>query len=156
MATVGELVAAFEAGELDREALVLALGELVRPGEGTFRADGLNHVALSVSGVAATRDFLVEHVGAGVVQDDGHRCFLAVGRSHFVGLFEVDPPPTGPGVLNHVCFTVPGYDADEAESTARAAGLEVERTEDRVFFRGPDGLVVQLAAEWGDFPIPRA
>jgi hypothetical protein len=34
--------------------------------------------------------------------------------------------------------------------------LEVSRTEDRVFFKGPDGLVVQIASEWGDFPLPEA
>ena len=154
--SVDELLEAYDRGEIDRRSVVLALGEAARADidDSTFAATGLNHVALSVADVAVTRDFLVEHIGAGVVRDEGHRCFLAVGGNHFVGLFRVDPPPPGPGVLNHVCFTIEGYDPDEAERTAREAGLRVRRTEDRVFFWGPDGLVVQVAAEWGDFPLP--
>ena len=152
MGRIEELVDAYDAGEIDRPGLVLALGDAVRADvpPSTFRAIDLNHVALSVTDVAATRDFLVEHLGAGVIRDDGARCFLAVGGHHFVGLFAADPTP----LLNHVCFSVEGYDPEEAERTAREAGLEVRRTEDRVFFWGPDGLVVQVAATWGDFPLP--
>lgn len=156
--TIAEALDAHERGEIDRRTLVLAIGRATRsgPDPSTFTVAGLNHIALSVSDVAATRDFLVRHIGAGVVRDDGERCFLAVGDSHFVGLFRVEPPPSGPGVLNHVCFTVEDYDPDEAERIARDAGLEVHRTEDRVFFAGPDGLVVQVASAWSDFPIPEA
>jgi hypothetical protein len=34
-------------------------------------------------------------------------------------------------------------------------GLSPRRTEHRLYFDDPDGLEVQIASEWGDYPGPR-
>ena len=57
--------------------------------------------------------------------------------------------------MHHYCYTVDGYEAGQAVKTLRAAGLEPERQEDRVYFDDPDGLTVQVSGEWNDYPGPR-
>lgn len=58
----------------------------------------------------------------------------------FIALFSSDSPH-----IEHFCLTVDGYDPDAAEPDLRARGLDVVRREDRVFFRDPDGLLVQVS-----------
>lgn len=53
------------------------------------------------------------------------------------------------------CYTVDGYAAGAAVKTLRAAGLEPERQEDRVYFDDPDGPTVQVSGEWNDYPGSR-
>jgi len=142
-----------EAGALSRGDLVDQLVELVGgpadldPGDSTFRTLGLNHVALTVSNVQAMADFMGEHLGTSEIRIEESRGFLAAGANNFVGLFSGDEPG-----LNHVCITVDGYDPDDAMARLAAAGLEPKRTEDRVFFEGPDGILFQIASTWGDYP----
>ena len=151
MTTIESVVDAYDAGEIDREQLVNSLTELTRRevAPSLFWSEGLNHVALSVSDIGEMTDFLMRTFGASVIRQNESQCFMACGENNFIGLFKASPVG-----YNHVCFTVDGYDADEAEQRARDAGLEVLRNEDRVFMRGPDGMLLQVAAKWGDFPLP--
>lgn len=152
---VETMVEGFESGVLTRSELIDQLVELAggdadrRNGSSTFRTLGLNHVALSVSDVAEMADFMGEHLGTNVISIEPERGFLAAGANHFVGLFRAES--TG---LNHVCFSVEGYDPGDAAQRVRDAGMEPIQTEDRVFFRGPDGILFQVADTWGDYPSP--
>ena len=150
---VAAMVDGYESGALSRDEMIDQLTELAGGDaqggatSSTFRTLGLNHVALSVSDVEAMATFMGEHLGTSVISIEPHRGFLAAGANHFVGLFRADPVG-----LNHVCFSVEGYEPDEAAQRVRDAGMEPIQTEDRVFFRGPDGIIFQVADTWGDYP----
>lgn len=152
------LLTGYEEGRLDRDALLDQLATMVgEPAAGSARtagehdpvfvSRGLNHVALSVSDVGETAAFLGQHLGTTVIELGPDRGFVACGANNFVGLFR--RPPTG---LDHLCFTVEGYEPDDAVARLLDAGISPHRTEDRVFFRGPDGIMLQVADYWGDFP----
>jgi catechol 2,3-dioxygenase-like lactoylglutathione lyase family enzyme len=148
------LVEGFIGGRLTREELINQLVTVTdddsgrSEAESTFRSIGLNHVALSVSNVDAMAQFMGEHLGTTVIRSTDSAAFLSCGNNNnFVGLFRSDP--TG---LNHVCFSVEGYDPDDAAERIRSSGLEPHRNEDRVFFTGPDGVIFQVASTWGDYP----
>ena len=152
---VETMVRGFEEGRLSRDELIDQLAALVgdRMHRGsdtsTFQSLGLNHVALAVSDVGAMADFMGRHLGTVPISIGQHRGFVAAGANHFVGLFQRDWHG-----LDHVCFSVQGYEADDAASRVAAAGMTPHRAEDRVFFRGPDGILFQVADTWGDYPSP--
>lgn len=149
------LLAGYEAGTITRAEFVdqlaaLAGGDVDRSDSGaTFQTLGLNHVALSVSDVDAMAQFMGAHLGTTVIHSNENAGFLACGANHFIGLFRTDPLG-----LNHVCFSVEGYDPDDAAVRLERAGFSPHRTADRVFFEGPDGILFQVADTWGDYPDP--
>ena len=104
----------------------------------------VNHVALRVSDLQRSRDFYVQAFGATVIDESDSACFMQIGESDFVALFPTDDPH-----IEHFCITVPDYDPDTHEQRLRDAGLDVIRTADRVFFRDPDGLMVQISGPPG-------
>ena len=113
----------------------------------TFQSEGLNHIALRVTDLNRSRDFYGKHLGLKVLRQSSYNCFLAAGANNFVALFRSDSPG-----LDHYCYTVPNYEAGAVVETLKGVGLEPRRTEDRVYFDDPDGIEVQLASTWGDYP----
>ncbi|MCP3977957.1 MAG: hypothetical protein GY716_01320 [bacterium] len=113
----------------------------------TFRSVGLNHIALRVADVSRSRDFYRKHLGLETLQESKHNCFLAAGKNNFVALFRSDRPG-----LDHYCYTVEGYRAGDVVERLGSVGLESRRVQNRVYFDDPDGIEVQLASEWGDYP----
>ena len=157
---IEEAVRAYEAGRLSRRQLVGALGALVAAAlsgpavqpaeqgtESTFRAVGLNHIALRVTDVPRSRSFYVEHLGVRVLTESEQNCFLGCGANNFVALFRSQTPG-----LDHYCYTIERYEPAAVVERLRAAGLAPERHADRVYFDDPDGLTVQLSGEWDDYP----
>ena len=132
------LVAGYEAGSSTHEELVNQLvaltgGETGRSDTGsTFTSVGINHVALAVSDVDAMAEFMGQHLGTEVIRSSATAGFLACGANNFVGLFKRAEPGH-----DHLCFTVEGYDPDDALARIEHAGLEAHRTENRVFFPRP-------------------
>lgn len=106
----------------------------------SFKAIDVNHVALSVTDVARSRDWYVRHLGLKVASESRSNCFLRCSTQNFLALFAAKK-----GGLNHYCFAVENYDADEAVKKLKAAGLEARRRSDRVYFDDPDGIEVQVA-----------
>ena len=149
-----EMIEQFERGTLSRRQLasrLMGLGAAlaVLPGmaqggqdkELTFRATGLDHVALDVKDVPRSRDFYKKRLGLEVIQDGGEdNCFLGSGGDFFLTLFRGDRPG-----LNHYCYAIKDYDADRAEEKLKAAGLKPRREGNRVYFHDPDGIEVQVA-----------
>jgi catechol 2,3-dioxygenase-like lactoylglutathione lyase family enzyme len=148
-----QIVEQFERGELSRRQLVsrlLGLGAAlaVAPGAArasledasTFRATGLDHVALNVRDVARSRDFYIKHLGLEVIREGADNCFLGSGGGFFLTLFRGDRPG-----LNHYCYAIKDYNADRAEEKLKAAGLKVRRESGRIYFDDPDGIEVQVA-----------
>src|SRR3954451_10323779 len=148
------LVQDFERGLLSRRQLasrlmglgaalaVIPRAAVAQQGEGsTFRATGLDHVALNVSRVPKSRDFYVKHLGLKVIRESGEdNCFLGGDDGFLLTLFKGEQPG-----LNHYCYAIRGYDADRAEEKLKAAGLKPRREGNRVYFPDPDGIEVQVA-----------
>ena len=147
------LVEDFERGLLSRRQLasrLMGLGAAlsVMPrvaeacdGESTFQATGLSHVALNVSSVPRSRDFYIKHLGLKVIRESGEdNCFLGSGNDFFLTLFKGERAG-----LNHYCYTIRGYAAEQAEEKLKAAGLKPRREGNRVYFPDPDGIEVQVA-----------
>ena len=148
------IVEDFERGQLTRRQLVsrlMGLGAaltvmprvaLASQGESsTFQATGLDHVALNVGSVPRSRDFYKKHLGLKVIRDGGEdNCFLGSGDDFFLTLFKGDKPG-----LNHYCYAIRGYSADQAEEKLKAAGLKPRREDNRLYFPDPDGIEVQVA-----------
>lgn len=149
-----EIVEQFERGQLSRRQLasrLMGLGAAlaVMPGtaeagrdkESTFRATGLDHVALDVIDVPRSRDFYAKHLGLEVIRDGGEdNCFLGSGGNFFLTLFRGDKPG-----LNHYCYAIRDFDVDRAEAKLKEAGLKVRRESGRIYFHDPDGIEVQVA-----------
>jgi catechol 2,3-dioxygenase-like lactoylglutathione lyase family enzyme len=148
------LVEDFERGLLSRRQLVSGLMGLgaalaVRPGTAEasqdagsmFQATGLNHVALNVRNVPRSRDFYIKHLGLKVLRESGEEnCFLGSGDGFFLTLFKGEQPG-----LNHYCYTIRGYNVDQAEEKLKAAGLKPRREGNRIYFPDADGIEVQVA-----------
>jgi catechol 2,3-dioxygenase-like lactoylglutathione lyase family enzyme len=148
------LVDDFERGQLTRRQLVsrlMGLGaalsmmpRVAQASQGessTFQATGLDHVALNVNSVPRSRDFYIKHLGLKVIRDGGEdNCFLGSGDDFFLTLFKGDKPG-----LNHYCYAIRGYTADQAEEKLKAAGLKPHREDNRVYFPDLDGIEVQVA-----------
>ena len=157
------LLNAYDAGRMPRRQLIGILGGLVAtalaPSTSVTRAEdvagtppslvsrGLNHIALRVPNVARAREFYVKHLGLSVLRESNRNCFMACGGNHFVALFRAEKPG-----LDHYCYTVDDYEPARTVDTLRAAGLEPERHEDRVYFKDADGLTVQISGPWDDYP----
>ncbi len=149
-----QIVEQFERGQLSRRQLVsqlMGLGAALalapnaagadQAGGSTFRATGLDHVALDVTDVPRSRDFYAEHLGLEVIRDGGEAsCFLGSGGDFFLTLFRGDRPG-----LNHYCYAIKDFDADRAEEKLKAAGLKPRRVSGRIYFDDPDGIEVQVA-----------
>ena len=109
--------------------------------ESTFKATGLDHIALSVTNVARSRAFYQKHLGLKVMRDGGEQsCFLHCG-DNFVALFRSKEP-----AMHHYCYAIDDYEPGTAVEKLKAAGLTVRRAQNRVYFDDPDGLEVQVAA----------
>ncbi len=141
----------YESGGLTRRQLVQGLTALgvgaasgaarAQSTASTFRAVGLNHIALDVTDIPRSRDFYVQHLGLEVARESAGSCFLRCGEGNFVALFRADKAG-----MNHYCYSVPGYTVEKVAETLRDAGIEPRVREQRIYFDDAEGLEVQLAA----------
>lgn len=154
---VETMLSDYETGRLSRRDLVARLTGLaaaavawpnlhassVPPVEPTHTYVGLdvNHLALRVTDIARSRDFYMKHLGLTVATQGRTSCFLRCKDHNFVALFKGEKPG-----MDHFCFSVPEYNAADAVTRLKAAGLEPRRQADRVYFDDPDGIEVQVAA----------
>lgn len=161
------LVQAVEEGKLNRREAVSRLvavaaavfaggADLAGPDTTTaaspvFQSVGLNHVALRVTDIRRSREFYESHLGLKVLQESSHNCFMGAGKNNFVAMFRAKEPG-----MDHYCYTINNYRPAEVVQKLERAGLKPERHQDRVYFDDPDGIQVQLASEWGDYPGERS
>ncbi|MHC4994430.1 MAG: VOC family protein [Planctomycetota bacterium] len=155
---ISQMMGEYESGRVSRRQLVAQLGAMVASAAGvaalsdsahaahhgghTFQGVGLNHLALNVTDVQRSRDFYVKHLGLKVSRESDNNCFLTCG-DNFVALFK-----NAQAGMNHYCYSIQNYDVDEAEKKLKDAGLGegLRKPSGRIYFRDPDGLVVQLAS----------
>ena len=110
--------------------------------ESTFRATSIDHIALSVTDIARSRDWYIKHIGLRLQRDGGTSCFLDVGERDFLAMFKSDKPG-----LHHYSFAIPDYNQEDAAKRLREAGLTPKLRGGRTYFDDPDGLEVQVSAE---------
>ena len=151
------LVSDFEQGRLSRRQLaarLMGLGvamaaprigaaqtaEKATASQPTFQATGLHHIALDVTDVPRSNEFYERHLGLRVIRGDDNASFLGADREFFLTLFRAERP-----ALNHYCYAIDNYNADDAMQRLADAGLRPRREGNRVYFPDPDGLTVQVA-----------
>ncbi len=150
-----QMIDAFTLGRMTRRELIAAMSGLVAaaaagrslPARGedlspTFKAVGLNHIALRVTDVPKSRDFYQRHLGLTVANESlPNNSFLMVGEHNFITLFRGDAPR-----LDHYCYSIEHYDVKDAAAKLRALGIEPKVESGRTYFPDPDGHTVQLAS----------
>ena len=104
-----------------------------------MQATSLDYFALDVVDVPRSRDFYAKHLGLRVVCGDDNALFMGADRDFFLTLFRAERPQ-----LNHYCYSIRDFNADEAVQKIRDAGLRPRREGNRVYFPDPDGLTVQV------------
>jgi catechol 2,3-dioxygenase-like lactoylglutathione lyase family enzyme len=152
MTYIASLVDQFAAGRLSRRDLVWGLTGIVaaaasRTSEGahaqqrpsTFQALGLNHLALRVTDLDRTQAFYERHLGMTVIPIGASSPRLLACGPHVLNFFPAAQPH-----MDHVCFTVPNYDAKDAAARLRGQGITPDVEEDRVHFLDPDGHKLQV------------
>ena len=160
------LVRGVESGKLSRREAVTRLVTLAAatfaghaavaetsttgPTAPTFKSVGLNHIALRVTDIPRSREFYGKHLGLKTLRESPRNCFMSAGRNNFLAMFRAQSPG-----LDHYCYTIERYQPDEAVRRLDLAGLKPERHANRVYFDDPDGIQLQLANEWGDYPGDR-
>ena len=150
-ALIESLLNRYESGGLTRRQLVQGLTALgvgaasgaarAQATPSTFRAVGLNHIALDVTDIPRSRDFYVQHLGLEVTRESAGSCFLQCGEANFVALFRAETAR-----MNHYCYSVAGYDVEKAAASLRGVGIEPRVSGQRIYFDDAEGLEVQLAA----------
>ncbi|MCI0585572.1 MAG: VOC family protein [Planctomycetes bacterium] len=161
--TLERLVDLFEKGALPRREFVLGIAALgagcaapasaqesrppsTRPGVAPLPVHGYSHAALTVTDVARSAAFYRDHFGMRVTSEGARSAFLSMGEP-FLALFEVG---TGraqrkePG-LDHLAFSVEGWTFEGIVERLRGRGLEPWTEGRRIYFRDPDGIVLQLS-----------
>lgn len=154
--TAEQIVQEFEKGAISRRELASrlmglgaaaaisqsALGDEPGAGRSTFQANTLDHVALNVTDVAGASDFYAKHLVLKLVQGDGkRRAFMGTqeGEGFSLALF-----PAEFSGLNHYAYAIRNYDPGRVVEVLKEANLEPHREQDRVYFKDPDGITVQV------------
>jgi catechol 2,3-dioxygenase-like lactoylglutathione lyase family enzyme len=106
----------------------------------TFRATGIDHIALDVTDVPRSRDFYSKHLGLRAIRGDDRALFMGADRDFFLTLFRAEKPQ-----LNHYCYAIRNYNPEEAVQKLKDNGMRPRREGGRVYFPDPDGLTVQIA-----------
>ena len=143
---ISSLLTRYERGEVRRRDLIAALAALAvsegraAPSASSFKGVDINHVAIDVADVARSRDFYQKHLGMPVMRENETSCFLGLG-SDFLTLFKGSSPG-----LNHYCIGIQDFEIGKVTAELGRLGLNPDRQQDRVYFKDPDGIEVQLSA----------
>ncbi len=144
---ISDMLTRYERGEIRRRDLICGIAALTvasraaaAPTSSTFRGVDVNHVALNVTDVKRSRDFYQRHLGLPVVREGENNCFLGLGKN-FLALFE-NPNPG----MNHYCIAIEDYEVGRVTAELERQGLDPARRGNRVYFKDPDGIEVQLSS----------
>lgn len=149
-AAITTMVERYECGKISRRELIASLAMLAsvsRPtaaaAASTFKGLGFNHLALSVTDVARSRDFYIKHLGMNVLRESAGDCFLGLGPD-FLALFKRPKAE-----MDHFCIAIENYEVGAVAAELKRQGLNPRQPEGtrRVYFPDPDGLTVQLSSE---------
>ena len=145
---ISNLLGHYEAGQLSRRDLLVGLTALAVAPQASAQSSSalkgaeINHIAINVPDVQASRDFYRELLDLPVLDESRNSSFLGLGEGNFLSIFRGSPG------LNHYCIGIENYEVDRVMNELTRQGLQPRRTAgtDRVYFDDPDGIEVQLAA----------
>jgi len=146
---ISKIVQNYERGKISRRELISGLALLAaapRPTAAapasTFKGLGLNHLALDVTDIARSRDFYMKHLGMNVLRESASDCFLGLGPD-FLALFKREKAE-----MDHFCIAIENYEVAAVTAELKRQGLNPDQPSgtSRVYFRDPDGLMVQLSS----------
>ena len=158
---IANLLQDFERGKMTRRQLIQSLAlaataasaanAAATPADDTkvVKAAYLNHPGFQVADYRKSRDWYSDLFGMKVVLDDGRKANLAIGESLLI--FHNRPSPTTP-IVDHMCFTIAGWDTDKSvrgrvEAELKRRGLEPKATERSFHVKDPDGFTLQLGGK---------
>jgi catechol 2,3-dioxygenase-like lactoylglutathione lyase family enzyme len=178
---ISEMVQAFEQGRLNRRELIQGLAAVAASSAASFpafaqsvarsfRATAINHISYKVADYRKSRDFYSGILGMRIQHDNGHECELAFGDNILIVRNPdrgMKPRPgqaaSGPPLVDHIAYTVEGWDNDPSVRPALKAELERLGLNPRHVFRShapitkgagdsfivsdPDGFPVQIGGE---------
>ncbi|RPI09149.1 MAG: hypothetical protein EHM65_09490 [Acidobacteriales bacterium] len=147
-ALIARILERYESGRSSRRDLIQALASVAAAAPAasaavsTFKGVGLNHIAVRVSDIPRSRAFYQGLLGLPLMSESSNSCFLGLG-GQFLTLFKNQNPG-----LDHYCMEIETFTPDEVMDQLKRKGLQPRRPSgtDRIYFRDPDGLEVQLAA----------
>ena len=145
---ISNLLGHYETGQLSRRELLVGLTALAAAPKASAQSSSnlkgveINHIAINVPDVQASRDFYRELLDLPVLDESRNSSFLGLGDGNFLSIFRGSPG------LNHYCIGIENYEVDRVMNELTRQGLEPRRTAgtDRVYFDDPDGIEVQLSA----------
>lgn len=162
LSEIERAVSRYERGAITRRELLAGLAALcVTPpawsaqpasqAEGPIPIRGVDHLAFRVSDLERSTAFYRENLGGRIRSRSSNSVFLDIG-SQWLALFGRGARSTGfevtqPGV-DHISFHSPRHRSrDERMGALRARGLDPASPPGtgRVYFRDPDGIILQLS-----------
>ena len=147
--TISKIVRNYECGKISRRELISGLALLAAAARttaaapaSTFKGLGFNHLALDVTDIARSRDFYMKHLGMNVLRESASDCFLGLGPD-FLALFKREKAE-----MDHFCIAIENYEVAAVTAELKRQGLNPNQPSgsQRVYFRDPDGLMVQLSS----------
>ena len=147
--TISKIVQKYERGKISRRELISGLALLAAapppaPAAPAYPVKGLGfyHLALDVTDVTRSRDFYMKHLGMNVLRESASDCFLGLGPD-FLALFKREKAE-----MDHFCIAIDNFQVDAATEELKRQGLNPNQPSgsQRVYFRDPDGLMVQLSS----------
>jgi catechol 2,3-dioxygenase-like lactoylglutathione lyase family enzyme len=160
---IAAMVDRFADGQLSRRDLVRGLAALVTAAasggsvavsaqqDPTFRALGLNHLALRVEDLDRSQAFYEQHLGMTVIPSANVSPRLMACGPHVLNLFKAEQPR-----MDHVCFTIRDYDPKTAVERLKARNLTPDVEGDRTHFFDPDGYRLQIGGPTAGGQRPEA
>ena len=156
---IAKLLHEFEHGGMSRRQLIQSLAAVaassIAPSQAAaapegqvFRATAFNHVSYQVADYRKSRDFYATLFGMKVTLDDGMQCRLAFGENLLIARNR----PTGTPTVDHIAYTIAGWDTDKSVKPALKVELERRGLKIRESTTGgssfhvmdPDGFEVQM------------
>ena len=107
--------------------------------EPVCEAVSVNHIAISVSNLARSRDWYCKMFGLRLIQESDQSVLLGFGNSMLV-LRQESPP----GTISHFMFGIDRFDAEALEARLAGHGLQPRRDAESFHVRDPDGLDIQV------------
>jgi catechol-2,3-dioxygenase len=156
---IGRLLHDYEHGKMTRRQLIQTLAMTATaataaettvaaaPANATY----INHVSMQVADYKKTRDFYVGLFGMKVSNDDGMQCRLSFGDNIVIAR-NASSRPGGKVGVDHIAYTLAGWDTDKSvkpavEAELKRRGLMIRTTEGSFHVQDPDGFEVQMGGK---------
>ena len=157
---IATLLRDFEQGKMTRRQLIQSLAVAAAAASSVravpaVAADGLgakalaiNHVSYQVADYKKSRDFYSSLFGMKVSNDDGMQCRLSFGNNILIARNR----PSGTPKVDHIAYTLEGWDTDKnvrpaVEAELKRRGLEIRTTQGGFHVKDPDGFEVQMGGK---------